>query len=133
MMEAMRSAYPDRRPSDAFIVGWNAAITMRAVLERAIATGDLTRAGMVRAAATVDAVDFGGSAPPQSYAGIPNEYVNRQSAIYKPSLEAYVAAGGVDQRIIDPGATTGSIPVRPFFVGDAAAAYDFSRPCYQAP
>jgi ABC-type branched-subunit amino acid transport system substrate-binding protein len=133
MMEAMRSAYPDRRPSDAFIVGWNAAITMRAVLERAIATGDLTRAGMVRAAGTLDAVDFGGSAPPQSYAGIPNEYVNRQSAIYKPSLEAYVAAGGVDQRIIDPGATTGSNPVRSFFVGEATAAYDFTRPCYQAP
>jgi ABC-type branched-subunit amino acid transport system substrate-binding protein len=133
MMEAMRAAYPDRRPSDAFIVGWNAGITMRSVIERAIANRDLTRAGMVRAANAIDGVDFGGSAPPQTYAGTPNDYVNRQSAIYKPSLEAYAAAGGIDQRISDPAATTGSIPVRPFFVGEAAAAHDFSRPCYEVP
>lgn len=129
MMTALRDAFPDRRPSDAFIVGWNAGITMRAVLEAAIAAGDLTRAGMVTAASGLDGIEFGGSAPDQQYAGAPDEFVTRASAIYKPDLEAYNAAGGFEQRLTDPGATTGSLQVRTFTAGEAAAIYDFTTPC----
>ena len=110
----MAEAFPDRRPSDAFIIGWNAANAMRSVLEAAIAADDLTRAGVVEAANSIDQVTFGGSAPDQSYAGVPNDFVNRQSAIYKPSLEAYAAAGGINQTLSQTGATTGSVLVQDF-------------------
>jgi len=129
MMAAMREAFPDRRPSDAFIVGWNAGVTMRAVLAAAIASGDLTRAGMVRAANGIESIDFGGSAPDQRYAGAPADFVTRASAIYKPNLEVYAAAGGFEQRLTDADATTGSLPVRTFTAGEAATLYDFSAPC----
>jgi ABC-type branched-subunit amino acid transport system substrate-binding protein len=129
MMAAMREAFPDRRPSDAFIVGWNAGVTMRAVLEAAIASGNLTREGMVTAANGIDSIDFGGSAPDQRYSGLPQDFVTRASAIYKPNLEVYEAAGGFEQRLTDTDATTGSLPVRTFTAGEAATLYDFSEPC----
>ncbi|MGI9642051.1 MAG: ABC transporter substrate-binding protein, partial [Acidimicrobiia bacterium] len=121
MMSAMAEAFPDRRPSDAFIIGWNAANAMRSVLEAAIAADDLTRAGVVEAANSIDQVTFGGSAPDQSYAGVPNDFVNRQSAIYKPNLEAYAAAGGINQTLSQTGATTGSVLVQDFAAGAAAS------------
>ena len=129
MMAAMRLAFPDRRPSDAFIVGWNAGVTMRAVLERAILRGDLTRVGIVAAANSLPEVDFGGAAPAQSYTGSPDEFVTRATAILQPDLQAYLAAGGVDQTISQPDATTGSVLVRDFTVGAAAADTSFDAPC----
>ena len=131
MMSAMADAFPDRRPSDAFIIGWNAAVAMRSVLAAAIRSDDLTRAGIVEAANSIDQVTFGGSAPDQSYVGIPDEFVNRQSAVFKPSLEAYAAAGGINQTLSQPNATTGSVLVQEFAASDAASAFRLSTPCYQ--
>lgn len=130
MMSAMAEAFPDRRPSDAFIIGWNAAIAMRSVLDGAIANGDLSRGGVVEAANSIDQITFGGTAPDQSYAGVPDEFVNRQSAIFKPSLEAYTAAGGIDQTLSQSGATTGSVLIQNFAAGDAASTFRFSAPCF---
>lgn len=131
MMDAMRAVYPDRLPSDAFITGWNEAISMEAVIRQAIANNDLTPAGFVAAAAQIESIDFGGTAPNQSYAGTPNEYVQRESAIFKPTLSVFEAAGGLTQTLTQPDATTGSVPVGDFFAGDAAAEYEFSAPCYE--
>jgi hypothetical protein len=130
MMTAMTGAFPDRRPSDAFIIGWNSATSMRQVLERAIQSGNLTRQGVIDASQTLDSIDFGGSAPPQGYVGLPNEFVNRESAIYRPNLDAYIAAGGPAQTLDQTGATTGSLVVRPFFAGEAAQNLEFSAPCF---
>lgn len=129
MMGAMATAYPDRRPSDAFIVGWNAGVTMRSVLADAIGSNDLTRRGMLRAANGIETVPFGGSAPDQRYAGEATDFVTRATAIYKPDLDAYRAAGGFEQRLTDPDASTGSVLVRDFTAGEAATLFDFTAPC----
>ena len=131
MMAAMREAFPDRRPSDSFISGWNESVTMHRVLETAIANGDLTRAGVVAAANSLETVDFGGSAPNQSYAGAPNDFVVRESAIFDPDLATYTAAGGAEQTLSQDDATTGSLLKKDFFVGDAAAAFEFTSPCFE--
>ena len=134
MTAVLTAAYPDRRPSDAFAIGWSYSLALKAALEAAIASGDLTRAGFAAAVNSLTGVDFGGLAPAQSYAGTPNEYVQRQSAIYKPSLEEYTAAGGIEQTLSqDGGGSTGSTqsPTDGFFTSDAAAAYDFSAACYE--
>lgn len=130
MMEAMRTAFPQRHPSDAFIIGWNEAKTMHQILAEAIAAGDLTRDGLARAVAAQAGVDFAGSQPDQSYAGVPNDYVTRASAIYKPDLDVYRAAGGPDQTLSQEDATTGSVLERDFFVSDAAQNLIFGEPCY---
>jgi ABC-type branched-subunit amino acid transport system substrate-binding protein len=134
MTAVLTAAYPDRRPSDAFAIGWSYSLSLQQALEAAIASGDLTRAGFAAAVNSLTGVDFGGLAPTQSYSGTPNEYVQRQSAIYKPSLEEYTAAGGAEQTLSqEGGGTTGSTesPSGGFFVSDAAAAYDFSAACYE--
>ena len=129
MMAAMAEAYPDRRPSDAFIVGWNAGITMRTVLTEAIRNGNLSRSAVLAAANGLESVAFGGSAPDQRYAGLPDRFVTRETAVYRPSLERYAAAGGADQRLADPGSTTGSVLAREFTVGGATEVAGFTSPC----
>jgi ABC-type branched-subunit amino acid transport system substrate-binding protein len=131
MMAAMAEAFPDRRPTDSFILGWNESITMHQVLEIAIANNDLTPEGVVAAANSMESVDFAGSAPDQSYAGTPNDYVQRSLAIFDPDLAVYTAAGGADQTLSQEGGTTGSVLAKDFFVGAAAADFEFSAPCYE--
>ena len=129
MMAAVAAAFPDRRPSDAFVVGWNEAVTMHRVLEAAIAAGDLTRSGVVMAAGSIVDIDFRGTAPNQRYAGSPNDYVQRAHAMYDPDLATYLAAGGSDQTVSQQDATTGSLLVKDFWVGAASEAFIFTTPC----
>ncbi len=134
MTAVLTAAYPDRRPSDAFAIGWSYSLSLKQALEAAIASGDLTRAGFAAAVNGLSSVDFGGLAPTQSYSGSPDEYVQRASAIYKPSLEEYTAAGGAEQTLSqEGGGTTGSTtsPSDGFFISDAAAEYDFAAACYE--
>ncbi|MEE8456562.1 MAG: ABC transporter substrate-binding protein [Acidimicrobiia bacterium] len=131
MMAAMSDEYPDRRPSDSFIVGWNEAITMRKVLATAIANLDLSPEGVVAAANSVTEVDFGGAAPNQAYSGTPNDYVQRSLAMFKPDIDLYTAAGGPAQTLSQADGTTGSVLVKDFFVGSLAEEFDFSAACYE--
>ena len=126
----MKEAFPDRRPSDNFIIGWNEAKAMTQVLADAIAFGDLTREGVAKAVAAQSGVDYAGTQPNQSYAGTPNEYVTRESAISDPDLETYLAAGGAEQTLSQEDGTTGSLLVKDFFVSEAAEEFIFDAPCY---
>jgi hypothetical protein len=104
---------------------------MHKVLETAIANLNLTPAGVVVAANSLTGVDFAGAQPNQSYAGTPNEYVQRSLAIYDPDLALYTAAGGAAQTLSQVDGTTGSVLVKDFFVGAAAEDHDFSAACYE--
>ncbi|GMQ86510.1 MAG: hypothetical protein BMS9Abin07_2089 [Acidimicrobiia bacterium] len=130
MMEAMAAAFPDRLPSDAFIIGWNEGIIMTQVLADAIAAGDLTREGVAAAVAAQTGVDFKGTTPDQSYSGTPDEYVTRAIAIFNPDLATYTAAGGAAQTLSQEGGTTGSLLEKDFFVSEAAQEFIFDAPCF---
>jgi hypothetical protein len=130
MMAALTTAFPDRRPSDGYMTGWNGGVTMHKVLAAAISNRDLTRRGILAAANSVDTVDYGGSAPSQSYAGSPNDHVQRALAIYKPNLDLYISAGGANQTLTQEDGTTGSELVKGFFVGAMAQQYEFDVPCF---
>jgi ABC-type branched-subunit amino acid transport system substrate-binding protein len=130
MMEAMAAAFPDRLPSDAFIIGWNEGIIMTQVLADAIAAGDLTREGVAAAVAAQTGVDFAGTTPDQGYSGTPDEYVTRAIAIFNPDLATYLAAGGADQTLSQDGGTTGSLLEKDFFTSEAAQEFIFDSPCF---
>ncbi|HSL24879.1 MAG TPA: ABC transporter substrate-binding protein [Acidimicrobiia bacterium] len=134
IMDAMLAAVPERRPSDAFIIGWLEAKTAEAVLRAAADSGDMTRAGIKAAALSIEGLGFEGLAPDQSYAPAddPNTFVTRAIAMFDPNLQAYTDAGGASQTIgTAPNAgTTGSDLVEDFFVGELAAAYDFQGRCF---
>ena len=129
----MAEAFPDRRPTDSFIIGWNEAIAMREVLAVAIGNLDLSPEGIVAAGNSITDIDFGGSQPNANYSGTPNDYVLRELAVYDPDLSLYTAAGGAAQTLSQADGTTGSVLAKDFFVGAAAAAYDFTSPCYELP
>ena len=103
---------------------------MHQIIEVALANGDITRAGLLAAAQSIDRIDLGGSAPDQTYAGTANDFVVRASGVAKPDLELYLAAGGAEQTMSQAGATTGSVVAEEFFISDIAANFEFTEPCY---
>lgn len=134
IVEAMLASRPDLRPSDAFVIGWTEAQVAHEVLRIAAESGDMTRAGIKAAALSIEGFSFDGLAPDQSYSppDDPNTFITRAIAILDPNLEAYTAAGGAAQTIgtAENGGTTGSDVVEGFFVGEIAAAYDFTGACF---
>ena len=132
MREVLTAAYPDRRPSDAFVIGWIESLGIQEALEIAIANGDLTRQGVIDAANSITDLDYGGLAPVQSYAGTPNEYVQRELSILQPNLDAYTAAGGAEQTLSqEGGGTTGSEVAVDFSTSELAEQFEFTAPCFE--
>jgi ABC-type branched-subunit amino acid transport system substrate-binding protein len=113
--EAMREALGDVEPNDGYTAGWVWSYTMKAALEAAYENGDLSRAGLVRAASELETVDYEGMLPEEAgrFAGDPNETVFREHLIVQP----------------DPEALAGVTVIEDSFVGPTAEAYDFTEPC----
>jgi ABC-type branched-subunit amino acid transport system substrate-binding protein len=115
--EAMRTALgAGFTPNDGATAGWVWSYPLKAALEAAVEDGDLTRAGLVKAAEGLKSVDYQGMLPNEAgnYTGEPNDRVFRQSVISKP----------------DPAAPTGVAMVKEFFVGDTAKDFEFTKPCF---
>ena len=124
VVDTMTAAAPDLPVSDVYILGWTEAMVTQAILEQAAANGDMTRAGIVAAAAQVE-VDFNGLAPNQTWAGDPNDFLVRESYIYDVTLDAYnpVTLG-------EGGGSTGWELLEGPYVSDTAAAFDNAEPCF---
>jgi hypothetical protein len=86
---------------------------MLEVLAEALEHGDLTQTGIVAAQEYVPATDFGGLAPTETYTGMPDEQVQRQSLLFRPHEPD---RGGV-------------LVARDFAVGETTAEYGFSGAC----
>lgn len=116
---AMRAAIGEPRDlSDGYTSGWIWSYALKAALELAIANGDLTQEGLLRAAGSLERVDFEGMLPEAAgnHSGDPSEVAFRQSVI-----------NGIDLK-----SPLGISTVEPFFTGSTAAGYDFQKPCYEA-
>jgi ABC-type branched-subunit amino acid transport system substrate-binding protein len=129
-MDAVVQEMTDRRPelptSDHYILGWTQAMLSHQLLEYAASRGDLTRAGIVEAFNDPGfEVDFGGLAPPQTWAGDPDDYLVRESFMYELDM---------DQHNLVPlsqgGGSTGMVLAEGPFVSDAAADYTWDGPCF---
>ena len=128
----LTEVYPESRPSDAYIIGWTEARQMEQVLRLAAANGDLTRQGVIDAANSIELITLDGAGPDLNYVGEPNDYVIRETNIYKPNAETYAAAGGADQQLAtaEGGGTTGTDIVELGYIGDLAAAFQFDGACW---
>jgi ABC-type branched-subunit amino acid transport system substrate-binding protein len=125
LVDAIKTGRPDARTSDAYVYGWTEAQITEAILKKAAADKDLTRAGIVKAAFELDKVDFGGLAPAQSWKGAPNSYIVRESYMFKPKLSLYKEAS------VSAGGSTGLELVKGPFASDLAKNYDFKGPCFK--
>lgn len=128
----LTETYPESRPSDAYIIGWTEARQMEQVLRLAAANGDLTRQGVIDAANSIDIITLDGAGPDLTYVGSPNDYVIRETNIFKPNAETYAAAGGAEQQLAtaENGGTTGTDTVELGYIGDLAGAFEFTGACW---
>jgi ABC-type branched-subunit amino acid transport system substrate-binding protein len=130
-MQELVAAMREKRPNaplgvaDYYVLGWINGLIVTQILEAAIANGDLTRAGVTAAAKEVT-VDLQGLAPNQTWAGEPNDYVVRESYLYRPDSTLYNASGTVS----DEDGVTGYHLIKGPYVSPTAEAYDFQEACF---
>src|SRR5690606_17944402 len=108
-------AAQNRGPSGAYLAGWTWQYPIKAALEAAIASGDLTRANVAAVAAELEDISYEGIIADRDYAGAPNDNVVRFTYIMKADAES---SDGLTN--ISNGA----------FTADITANYPFESPCY---
>jgi hypothetical protein len=116
--EAMRQTLgaggiTEENANDFFVSGWVSQYGLKAALDAAYASGDLTKTGIAAAAGTLTDVSFDGMLANRSYGGDPNTQFPRMSLV-----------GAVD--VTQP---TGIAVVQDFFVGPTSEGLDFTAAC----
>lgn len=106
---------PPRGPNGAYSAGWTWQYPIKALLEAAIATGDLTRANVAAIAATLDGVDYGGILPARDYSGAAEDNAVRSTWIMQADAEALDGLTNISE-----GA----------FTSPLVEAYPFESPCF---
>ena len=100
-------------PNAWYINGWASQYPVKAIIEQALANGDITRAGAAAAVKQLVSVDFDGMIENANFAG-GAETASRASLINR----------------VDADAPGGTVNLTPLAVGPTAAAYDFSGACF---
>ncbi|HZN71081.1 MAG TPA: ABC transporter substrate-binding protein [Micromonosporaceae bacterium] len=116
--KAMREAIgnPAGGPNNGYTSGWVWSYPLKAALEKAVASGTLTRESLLAAAKGLTSVDYEGMLPTGAgnYAGGVDGQV-KSSAIYKP----------------DAAAVTKVTQVKELFIGPTAQSFKLEKPCFQ--
>ncbi|MCI0543380.1 MAG: ABC transporter substrate-binding protein [Actinobacteria bacterium] len=107
-------------PVSSYLEGFVEAQLLHAALQAAYDSGDMTRAGILAAAKSLESVSFGGLAPDQSYVGTPDEQLSRATTMWRPDPEALAAGESAGEEVLAAD-----------YVSDLAAAYEFTGACYQ--
>ncbi len=105
--------------SDFYFEGLIEAKILEAALRAAYDSGDLTRAGVLAAAKSLEEVDFGGLAPSETYVGADNERIQRKGTVFRPDPEGLAA-----------GENGGRIDLVTNYTSDLAANFEFTGACY---
>ncbi len=104
----------------AIFEGFIEAQIMHAVLQAAYDAGDMTQAGVLRAATTIDEVDLNGLGPNETYVGGPNDRVQRATTIWRPDPDGLAAGEHAGERTLVEN-----------FTHPITQAYVFESACYE--
>ncbi|MGI9586239.1 MAG: ABC transporter substrate-binding protein [Acidimicrobiia bacterium] len=99
--------------NDFFVAGWVSQYGLKAALDQAYASGDLTKEGIATAARSLTTVSYQDMMADRSFGGDPNTEFPRMSLM-----------GAVD--VNEP---TGISVIQDFFVGPTSAAFEFTEAC----
>ncbi|WP_419929646.1 ABC transporter substrate-binding protein [Candidatus Poriferisocius sp.] len=147
MVWALRQYRPRAAFDDLYVYSWIQGYVTTQILDRAIADGDLTRAGVLAAAGKITA-DLKGLGPDQSWSGEPDDIIARGSYIYDVDLSLYahsllpeemydfdLGVDGIDVEFDEWGHTVGSDHanagyrlIKGPYVSDVARDWNY-RPC----
>jgi ABC-type branched-subunit amino acid transport system substrate-binding protein len=114
------SANPDATPFEYYFEGIVEATITVAALQAAYDAGDMTQAGVLAAAKSLESVTFDGLAPDETYVGDANSRLQRKMFIAKPSQENLLAGG------------SGLVEVESNYSHPIADAYEFTETCFSA-
>lgn len=103
-----------RSPHGAYVAGWVWQYPIKALLEQAIASNDLTRANLAGIAAELEGVSYDGALPDRDYTGVPNDHVVRSTIINR----------------VDATSSDGLMAFSDPTISEIAAGYDFTSPCF---
>jgi ABC-type branched-subunit amino acid transport system substrate-binding protein len=106
-------------PLDYYAEGFIEAKIMHEALLAAHESGDMTQAGVLAAAKSLESVTFDGLAPDETYVGEANERLQRLQYISRPDLEGL--AGGT---------STGATLIETDYTSPTAAAFEFNEACF---
>jgi ABC-type branched-subunit amino acid transport system substrate-binding protein len=106
-------------PLDYYAEGVIEAKIMHQALLAAYDAGDMTQAGVLAAAKSLEAVTFDGLAPDETYVGEPNDRLQRSQFISRPD-----PAGLAD------GTSTGVTLIESDYTSPLAEAYEFTETCF---
>ncbi|MGC2239895.1 MAG: ABC transporter substrate-binding protein [Acidimicrobiia bacterium] len=118
--DTMAEFAPDAGPLDYYAEGFVEGEILHAALSAAYDAGDMTQAGVLAAAKSLESVSFDGLAPDEHYLGDPNDIVQRVQYISRPDPAGL--AGGTN---------TGSTMVAEAYTSPTAAAFEFNEACYK--
>jgi hypothetical protein len=108
------------QPVSAYLEGFVEAQIMHEALQAAYDAGDMTQAGVLSAAKTLEDVDFNGLAPNETYVGEANEQIQRVSqAIWQPDPAALASGESAGEAVIEEN-----------YVNPITEAYEFTGACY---
>ena len=108
------------QPISAYFEGFLEARILHAALQQAYDNGDLTRAGVLAAAKSLESVDLNGLGPSEAYVGSNNDQVQRASAaIWKPDPAALASGESAGEEVLETD-----------YVNAITAAYEFDSACY---
>jgi len=115
---AMRAALGSVIPSDAFVSGWAFSYPLKAALEKAAATGEITRTSLFTASRQLTSVDYEGVLPSKAgnFAGDANAHAFRETVIAQP----------------DDTQVSGIRVLEDFYTGQTARSYPLNEPCFKA-
>ena len=121
LREVMDQYAPDAPRSAYLVEGFLEGFMMLRALEIAYEAGDMTQAGVLAAAKSIEELDFDGVAPTERYAGDPNDIVQRTIWIARPDPEGLAA--GISG--------TGTKTIESYYTHPVAADYVFEGACYK--
>jgi len=106
-------------PLDFYAEGVIEAKIMEQALRAAYDAGDMTQAGVLAAAKSLETVAFDGLAPDETYVGEPNDRVQRAQFISRPD-----PAGLAD------GTSTGVTLIESMYTSPLGASFEFTETCF---
>jgi ABC-type branched-subunit amino acid transport system substrate-binding protein len=119
MRDIILAANPDAPATDYYAEGFVEAKIMHEALLKAYDNGDMTQAGILAAAKSLDNVEFDGMAPSEKFTGTADEQVQRTNMLFRVSKED-LAAGGSGTVIVDAN-----------YMSETAKAYEFTSACFE--
>ncbi len=119
MRDIIRAANPDAPATDFYAEGFVEAKIMHDALLKAYDNGDMTQAGILAAAKSLEIVEFNGMAPSEKFTGTADEQVQRTNVLFHVSA-ADLEAGGSGTVIVDAN-----------YMSETAKAYEFTSACFE--